>query len=312
MSVSSRADASAYRFWGIAFALAGTVSFAFRPILIKLAYAETASAHSVSATTLLFLRMTLSLPFFLAMAWWMRRNNPSAAPIARRDWLGIVGLGFLGYYFASLLDFLGLQYVSAGVGRLIMFLYPTLVVILSAVFLKKNPTLRQLAALAITYSGIALVLSSQISAAPEHRSFVFGALLIFASAMCYAVYLVTGSQLVQRVGSIRFTAYTMIVSTAPAVVQFFILESPAALELPANLWWIAITLASVCTVLPVFLVAEALKRIGANHFALIGALGPVTTVLADFVLLEGALSVAQMLGGALVISGVLLVSLKRN
>ena len=312
MSVSSRADASAYRFWGIAFALAGTVSFAFRPILIKLAYAETASAHSVSATTLLFLRMTLSLPFFLAMAWWMRRNNPSAAPIARRDWLGIVGLGFLGYYFASLLDFLGLQYVSAGVGRLIMFLYPTLVVILSAVFLKKNPTLRQLAALAITYSGIALVLSSQISAAPEHRSFVFGALLIFASAMCYAVYLVTGSQLVQRVGSIRFTAYTMIVSTAPAVVQFFILESPAALELPANLWWIAIALASVCTVLPVFLVAEALKRIGANHFALIGALGPVTTVLADFVLLEGALSVAQMLGGALVISGVLLVSLKRN
>ena len=312
MSVSSRADASAYRFWGIAFALAGTVSFAFRPILIKLAYAETASAHSVSATTLLFLRMTLSLPFFLVMAWWVRRGDPAAAPIARRDWLGIVGLGFLGYYFASLLDFLGLQYVSAGVGRLIMFLYPTLVVILSAVFLKKNPTLRQLAALAITYSGIALVLSSQISAAPEHRSFVFGALLIFASAMCYAVYLVTGSQLVQRVGSIRFTAYTMIVSTAPAVVQFFILESPAALELPANLWWIAITLASVCTVLPVFLVAEALKRIGANHFALIGALGPVTTVLADFVLLEGALSVAQMLGGALVISGVLLVSLKRN
>ena len=312
MSVSSRADASAYRFWGIAFALAGTVSFAFRPILIKLAYAETASAHSVSATTLLFLRMTLSLPFFLAMAWWMRRNNPSAAPIARRDWLGIVGLGFLGYYFASLLDFLGLQYVSAGVGRLIMFLYPTLVVILSAVFLKKNPTLRQLAALAITYTGIALVLASQVSSAPENRAFVFGALLIFASAMCYAVYLVTGSQLVQRVGSIRFTAYTMIVSTAPAVVQFFILESPAALELPANLWWIAITLASVCTVLPVFLVAEALKRIGANHFALIGALGPVTTVLADFVLLNGALSVAQMLGGALVISGVLLVSLKRN
>ena len=312
MSVSSRADASAYRFWGIAFALAGTVSFAFRPILIKLAYAETASAHSISATTLLFLRMTLSLPFFLVMAWWVRRGDPAATPIARRDWLGIVGLGFLGYYFASLLDFLGLQYVSAGVGRLIMFLYPTLVVILSAVFLKKNPTLRQLAALAITYSGIALLLSSQISAAPEHSSFVFGALLIFASAMCYAVYLVTGGQLVQRVGSIRFTAYTMIVSAAPAVVQFFILESPAALELPARLWWIALALASVCTVLPVFLVAEALKRIGANHFALIGALGPVTTVLADFVLLEGALSVAQMLGGALVISGVLLVSLKRN
>jgi drug/metabolite transporter (DMT)-like permease len=234
------------------------------------------------------------------------------SPIARRDWIGIAGLGFLGYYFASLLDFLGLQYVSAGVGRLIMFLYPTLVVILSAVFLKRNPTLRELGALAITYAGIALVLSSQIAAAPGDRAFVFGALLIFASAMCYAVYLVTGSQLVRRVGSIRFTAYTMIVSTAPAAVQFFLLESPAALDLPANVWWIAIALATLCTVLPVVLVAEALKRIGANHFALIGALGPVTTVLADFVLLEGALTMAQVLGGLLVISGVLLVSLKRN
>ena len=293
-----------YRFWGLMFALAGTITFAFRPVLIKLGY----SAHPVSATTLLFLRMTLSLPFFLAMAWWMRRGEP----IARRDWLGIVGLGFLGYYLASLLDFIGLQYVSAGIGRLIMFLYPTLVIVLSTIFLAKPPTRRELAALAITYTGIALVLSNQISAAPENRLFVFGALLVFASAMCYAVYLVTGSQLVKRVGSARFTAYTMIVSTVPAVIQFALLESPAALELPARVWWIAIVLATVCTVLPVFLVAEALKRIGANHFALIGALGPVTTVLADFLLLEGGLSVVQILGGALVISGVLLVSVKRS
>ena len=293
-----------YRFWGIVFALAGTIAFAFRPVLIKLGYAT----HPVSATTLLFLRMTLSLPFFLAMAWWFRDGGP----IARRDWLGIVGLGFLGYYFASLLDFLGLQFVSAGVGRLIMFLYPTLVIVLSAVFLKKNPTFREIVALAITYTGISLVLSSQIAAAPENRLFVFGALLIFASAMCYAVYLVTGSQLVKRVGSARFTAYTMIVSALPAILQFFILEPASALDLPAPLWWIAFLLATACTALPVLLVAEALKRIGANHFALIGALGPVTTVLADFFLLDGALGAAQVLGGALVISGVLLVSIKRS
>ena len=293
-----------YRFWGIAFALAGTVSFAFRPVLIKLGY----NAHPVSATTLLFLRMTLSLPFFLAMAWWMRDGRP----ISRRDWLGIVGLGFIGYYFASLLDFLGLQFVPAGLGRLIMFLYPTLVVILSAVFLGKSATRKELAALAITYAGIALVLSERLGIAPEHRQFMFGAMLIFASAMCYALYLVTGSQLVIRVGSARFTAYTMIVSTAPAVVQFFALEPVSALELPATLWWYVILLASACTVLPVFLVAEALKRIGANHFALIGALGPVTTVVADYALMQGALSAIQIVGGALVISGVLLVSVKRS
>ena len=308
MTASSRIDGGAYRLGGILFALAGVVSFAFRPVLVKLAYGVTEAAHPISATTLLFLRMSLSLPFFLVMAWWFRNQ----APLARRDWLGILGLGFLGYYLASLLDFLGLQYVPAGLGRLIMFLYPTLVVILSAVFLGKPATRRELAALAVTYAGIALVLAERLGVAPEHRQFMLGAALVFASAMCYAVYLVTGSQLVMRVGSARFTAYTMIVSTVPAVAQFFVLEPVSALELPPTLWWYAILLATACTVLPVFLVAEALKRIGANHFALIGALGPVTTVAADFVLLQGTLSALQIVGGALVISGVLLVSIKRS
>jgi drug/metabolite transporter (DMT)-like permease len=294
----------AYRWVGILFALGGTIAFAFRPVLIKLGY----EAAPVSATTLLFLRMTLSLPFFAAVAWWLRREPP----LARRDWAGIVGLGFLGYYLASLLDFLGLQYVPAGLGRLIMFLYPTLVVILSALFLARRPTGREIAALVMTYAGIALVLARQLGVEPEHRLFLFGAMLIFGSAMAYAVYLVTGSQLVKRVGSMRFTAYTMMVSTAPALAQFALLESPAALELPGDVWLYAILLATVCTVLPVFLVAESLKRIGANHFALIGGLGPVTTVLADFALLEGALGPLQLLGGALVIGGVLLVSVKRN
>ena len=294
----------AYRWVGILFALGGTVAFAFRPVLIKLGY----EAAPVSATTLLFLRMALSLPFFAAVAWWLRREPA----LARRDWAGIVALGFLGYYLASLLDFLGLQYVSAGLGRLIMFLYPTLVVILSLVFLAKRPTRRELTALALTYAGIALVLSVKLGAGPEQRLFLLGAALVFGSAMCYAVYLVTGSQLVKRVGSMRFTAYTMMVSTAPAFVQFALLESSGALQLPGEVWLYVILLATVCTVLPVFLVAEALKRIGANHFALIGGLGPVTTVLADFVLLEGALTPLQLAGGALVVAGVLLVSLRKG
>lgn len=295
---------AAYRSTGVLFALAGTIAFAFRPVLIKLGYA----AAPVSATTLLFLRMLLSLPFFAAVAWWLR-NEP---PLGRRDWAGIVGLGFLGYYLASLLDFVGLQYIPAGHGRLIMFLYPTLVVILSALFLGKQPAGREIAALAVTYTGIALVLSHQLGAPAEHRLFFFGAALVFASAMCYAVYLVTGSQLIKRVGSMRFTAYTMMVSTVPAVIQFGVLEGPASLALPGIVWLYAIVLATVCTVLPVFLVAESLKRIGANQFALIGGLGPVTTVLADFVLLDGSLGALQLVGGALVITGVLLVTLKRS
>ena len=131
-----------YVAWGMLFALAGTLAFAFRPVLIKMAYL----AHPVSATTLIFLRMTLSLPFFLGMAWWMRDGGR----IAGRDWLGILGLGFLGYYLASLLDFIGLQYVPAGVGRLIMFVYPTLVVLLTAVFLARPPSRREVVALFLT------------------------------------------------------------------------------------------------------------------------------------------------------------------
>ena len=119
-----------YRVWGIVLALIGTISFAFRPVLVKLSYL----ASTISPTTLLFLRMTLALPFFLALAWWFRGGEK----LARRDWLALAGLGLVGYYLASLLDFLGLQYVPAGIGRLIMFLYPTLVIILSAVFLKKK------------------------------------------------------------------------------------------------------------------------------------------------------------------------------
>ena len=298
-------SAAAYRSWGVAFAVIGVLAFSLRPILIKLSYA----AHPVSPNTLLFLRMALSLPFFLVIAWWLRNQQPA---LTRRDWAAVAGLGFLGYYAASFLDFLGLQYVGAGVGRLILFLYPTMVLSLAFLFLKKTPTHREIVSRVMSYAGIALVVSDQIGTSGEGKLVLLGVLLVFASALCYAVYLVAGSQVVKRVGSMRFTAYSMAVATAPALLQFFALEPASALALPANVWAYAIILATVSTVLPLFLQAEALRRIGANHFALIGALGPVTTVLADFALLEGSLTMAKILGGALVISGVLLVSLKRN
>jgi len=296
-------DAS-YRAWGIAFALVGVLAFSFRPILIKLSYA----AHPVSPVTLLFLRMTLSLPFFLAMAWWIR----DGAPIARRDWLGIVGLGFLGYYGASFLDFIGLQWVGAGAGRLILYLFPTLVVVLSFLFLRKSPGPRELVALVLSYAGIALVVSNQVGATPEGKFFAFGVLLIFASALCYAVYLVAGSQMVKRVGSMRFTAYSTVVATVPAVIQFLFIESAESLQLPGAVWGYAIVLATVSTVLPLFLQAEALNRIGANHFALIGAVGPVSVAVTSALGLDEPFTAVQAVGGALVIFGVLLVSLKKG
>jgi drug/metabolite transporter (DMT)-like permease len=296
---------TSYRGWGIAFAVGGTLAFSLRPILIKLSYA----AYPVTPTTLLFLRMTLSLPFFLGVAWWLRNQQPR---LSAREWAAVAGLGFLGYYGASFLDFIGLQYVGAGIGRLILYLYPTLVLLISFLFLGRQPTRRQLLALAITYAGVALILSSQAHGGAQGRLFVLGALLVFASALLYAVYLVAGGELVKRVGSMRFTAYSMAVATVPAVIQFLALEPASALELPRAVWTYAIVLATVSTVLPLFLQAEALRRIGAAEFALIGALGPVSVAVTSALGLDEPFTVMQAIGGALVIGGVLLVSLKRS
>ena len=281
------------------------LAFSLRPILIKLSYA----AHPVSPSTLLFLRMTLSLPFFLAIAWWLRSEEPR---LAGRDWLNVGLLGLIGYYGASFLDFIGLQYVGAGVGRLILFLFPTLVLLLSFLFLHKKPAARELVALAVSYAGIALVVSTQIAPTSEGRLFLFGALLIFSGAFLYAVYLVAGSQVVRRVGSMRFTAYSMAISSIPAVLQFLALEPLSALDLPVKVWLYAIILATLSTVVPVFLQAEALKRIGANHFAIIGAVGPVSVALTSAAGLDEPFTWVQAVGGLLVILGVLLVSVKRS
>jgi drug/metabolite transporter (DMT)-like permease len=298
-------SAAAYRRWGVALAIVGTLVFSFRPILVKLVYVT----YPVSPVTLLFLRMSISLPFFLVVAWWLRGDEPRLTAL---DWAKVAALGFIGYYAASFLDFIGLQYVGAGVGRLILYLYPTLVLLISFLFLHRRPTRPQLTALVITYAGVALILSSQAHGGAEGKLFVLGALFVFASSLFYATYLVAGGELVKRIGSMRFTAYSMAVATLPAVAQFFVIEPMSALELPTKVWIYAILLATFTTVLPLFIQAEALKRIGAPEFALIGALGPVSVAITSALGLDERFTAVQALGGALVIFGVLLVSVKRS
>jgi drug/metabolite transporter (DMT)-like permease len=298
-------NAAVYHRWGVALAIVGTLVFSFRPILVKLIYVT----YPVSAVTVLFLRMAISLPFFLCVAWWLRHDEPR---LTRRDWMAVAALGFVGYYAASFLDMLGLKYIGAGVGRLILYLYPTLVLLISFFFLHRKPTRRQLGALVITYAGVSLILASQAHGGAEGKLFVLGAMLVFASSLFYATYLVASAEVVKRIGSMRFTAYSMAVSTLPAVVQFFALEPLSALDLPAGVWLYALLLGTFATVLPLFIQAEALKRIGATEFALIGALGPVSVAITSALGLDEQFTAAQALGGALVILGVLLVSLKRN
>jgi drug/metabolite transporter (DMT)-like permease len=293
---------ASYRAIGVAMAIAGVVCFSLRPILIKLAY-----GYVVDPITLLALRMIFSLPFFLAAAAWVGRDARQA-PIARGDAFAIVTLGFVGYYFSSFADFLGLQYISAGLGRLILFVYPTLVVLLSVVFLRKRPTAREVTALGITYSGIALVMAN--AAGGANANLLLGAALCFASAAGYAVYLVASSQVVQRVGSMRFAAYAMSVASAFCILQFLLLRPLSALQLPGKVYGLAIAMALLSTVLPIFITTEALKRIGASQVALFGALGPVTTLFFGWLGLDEIMTPVQLAGAALVLAGVVLVTLK--
>ena len=295
-------NASSYRAWGVALALVGVVAFSVRPILIKLAY-----AYVTDPVTLIALRMVFSLPFFVAMAFWVRRDR-ARTPLTRRDWWAVLFLGFLGYYLASFLDFLGLQYISAGVGRLMLFLYPTITVLLSALFLGKRVNARELLALVVSYAGLALVLSHAFGG--DSRNLLLGALLVFGSAVCYAVYLVTSGQVVQRIGSIRFTAYATSVASLLCIAQFLLLRPLSALALPPQVYGLAAAMGILCTVLPVLMTAEALKRIGANQVAIIGAAGPVTTIFLGWMGLEESMTVLQIAGAALVLAGVLSVTIK--
>jgi drug/metabolite transporter (DMT)-like permease len=285
---------------GISLAVVGVLCFSLRPILIKLAY-----QYMQDPVTLLALRMAFSAPFFVVAAVWSGYRS-LATPLARRDLWQVVLLGLLSYYGASFLDFLALQYINAGLGRLVLFLYPTIVVILSAMFLRRPMSGRELIALLLTYAGLALVLLKSLDSS---RDVVIGAGFAMASSVCYAIYLVAGSQVVARVGSLRFSAYAMVAATIACLAQFFVLRPLHALDVPTPVFGYAAAMALVSTVVPVFVTAEALRRIGANPVAIVGALGPVSTIALGWFGLEEKMTLVQMGGVALVLTGVLAVSL---
>lgn len=300
MPVGSTAP-GAYRAAGIALAFVGAAIFSLKGVTTKLIY-----AYGVDAVTLLALRMLFSLPFFLLAAAWSRRGA-DVQPLSRRDALNVAVLGLLSYYLSSFLDFLGLQYISATLERLTLYLYPTVVLILSAVFLKAPVRGREVTALVLSYAGIALVLV--VGGQAGGSNVPLGASLVFAGAVVYSVYLVAGTQVIRRIGSMRFAAYGMTVASVACLAQFLLLRPLDALVLPMSAYaWFAV-LAVVHTVLPVFMTAEALKRIGPTQVAIIGAVGPVTTMAVDWMVLGERLAPLQIVGAGLVLSGVLLATL---
>jgi drug/metabolite transporter (DMT)-like permease len=299
---AAQRNGASYRAVGIALAFVGAALFSLKGVTTKLIY-----EYRADAVTLLALRMLFSVPFFLLAAAWSGRSG-AAAPLSRRDLKLVLILGLLGYYLSSFLDFLGLLYISATLERLTLYLYPTLVLLLSVGFLKARARGVDVAAIILSYAGIALVFLSAGRLGGSNLQ--LGAALVFGSAFAYAIYLVAGTEVIRRIGSMRFTAYAMTVSSIAGILQFVALRPFDALVLPMPAYgWLAV-LAIFHTVLPVFMIGEALKRIGATRFAVIGAVGPITTMAVDWLVLGEALNGAQIFGAALVLSGVLLVTLK--
>ena len=279
---------------GLLLAAAGSIAFSGKAIIVKLAY-----LHGVDAITLVMLRMLVALPFFIAMAWWAGRHQ---APLTRNDWLGVLGLGFLGYYLSSYLDFLGLQYISASFERLILYLNPTLVLVLGWVLYKRKITYRQGMAMAVSYSGVLLVFGHEVSLVGDNIG--LGAILVFGSAITYAIYLTYSGELVQRLGSLRLAGLATTVACFFCILQFALLKPVAALNVVPEVIWLSMLNATVCTVLPVLLIMMAIERIGPGLTSQIGMIGPLSTLTMGAFFLNETFNLWILMGTVLVLGGV--------
>lgn len=286
---------------GLAIALTGAILFSTKAIVAKLIY-----RYNVDAVTLICFRMAFSLPIFASIAVWQMHK---AGSLSRADRWRLVVLGLVGYYLSSFLDFLGLQYISAGLERLILFLTPSFVLLISAFFLKRAVSMLEWAALLVSYLGIVLVFFHDLKLGGDYV--LLGSALVLGAAISYAIYLIQSGQLVQRLGSLRLVSYAMCVSSAACIAQFFILRPASALVQPLAVYSLSMVNAIMCTVLPVFMTMVAVKRIGAATASQAGMIGPVSTLFLGAYFLGEPITSWQMAGTVLVMGGMYLLSVKK-
>lgn len=280
-------------------AIGGAIAFSGKAIIVKLAY-----RYGVDAVTLIMLRMVLALPFFLVMAWWAGRGKP---PLTRRDWAGVVALGFSGYYLSSMLDFAGLQYISASLERLILYLGPTLVLLLNW-RVKGQPVSRaQWVAMAVSYAGALLVFGVELRVAPGGAT-AWGALLVFLSTFSYSLYLFYSGEYVQRLGALRLGGWATAVACILCILQFLMMRPLSAVQVAPQVLWLSVLNATACTAAPVLLVMMAIERIGPVLTAQVGILGPLATIVMGIVLLGEPFTPWLVAGTVLVVCGIYLFS----
>ena len=294
---------------GSIFALGAAFLFSTKAIFIKQAYAL---SPLVDGTVLMALRMASALPFFLLICWLNRHHNQD---IKAKDWFLLIVAGLIGYYFSSWLDFAGLMYISASLERIILFLYPTLTVIASSFIYKQKLRLKSIFAIALSYGGTVIVMLQEQSTVAHEGNFWIGVSLVFASAVCFASYLLLTPRLIQKFGSWNYTGLALSIACIGTLTHFIIATpNPIGLlsQLPTTVIWYGIALGLLVTVLPTILIAQSISRLGAAQSAMIGSIGPILTIILAVSLLGEHMNIIQWFGCLLNIIGVMMITLSKN
>ncbi|HMJ69468.1 MAG TPA: DMT family transporter [Cyclobacteriaceae bacterium] len=296
---------SGYILAGVLISILGAVCFSTKAVVVKLAYL----AYPVDAITLLAIRMLFSLPFFLVSAM-LTSNKKDNVKFTSKQWLQIAVLGSFGYYISSLLDFEGLKHVSAGIERLILFIYPTFVLLISSVWLKRKVRKIEWIAVTITYAGLVVAFAGEatVLGGPD---FYLGSALVLICAVTYAIYVAGSGSLIPVVGAVKFNSYAMSFAAISVLIHFMLKGTQSVLGLPFSIYAYGFFMAIVSTVIPSYLVSISIKRLGANTTAIISSIGPVSTILQAYWLLGDSVSVMEIAGTGFILLGILVISWKR-
>jgi drug/metabolite transporter (DMT)-like permease len=290
---------------GVIICLLGSIFFSTKAIFVKLAYRET----SVDPVTLLALRMIFSLPFFAVSAWWSSAKSENVK-FTWQQWLAVALIGCLGYYISSLLDFLGLQYVTAGIERLILFVYPTLVLLISALIFKIKIRGMQWMAVLITYAGLLVAFWGELNVDEQTENFYTGVVLVFICAVTYAVYIVGSGQLIPKIGASKFNSYAMGFAAIAVILHFLLTNDNSLFDLDKKVYVYSFSMAIVGTVIPSYLIAGGIKRVGSGNAAIIGSIGPVSTIVQAYFFLQEPIHLLQLTGTGFILVGILMISKK--
>jgi drug/metabolite transporter (DMT)-like permease len=298
---TSHASPEGYGIWIAALA---AVLFSAKAILAKLIY-----QHGADAITVISLRLAFAGPVFALIAVWETRKAKQVA-LSGREIALVWLLGLLGYYLSSLLDFTGLQYIPAALERLILFLTPTVVALISWVFLSKPIDARQWLGLLISYGGVVCVfwkqlrLSTMSSSNLTQSSLMIGCAFCFAATLSYAVYMVLSGNLVKKVGSLRLVAYAMTVSSLLTALHFALFARQDLTQFATPVYLYSILNAVFCTIVPVYLTMIAIAKIGPARTSQLSMLGPISLIFLGFWILHEPITLLQLIGTGIVLLGV--------